>query len=473
MRLWHRPASIFLANWFRGNITRATLIRLTLILLTVAVRLALTAALTIALTTVALLAGAVPSLAQSALSQNSAAAPIAKTVGTIKSVQVGSITVAAESGDEVTATLTESTKILRVPPGEKDLKNAVALQPQDLQPGDRVLVRGQSSSNPRALTALSVIVMKQSDVAAKQQQQQEDWQKRGVGGLVTKADAATNTITISSNGTGPNKNIIVHLTPNTIARRYAPGSVKFDDAKPQPAAQFMAEIKPGDQLRARGTRSADGGELAAEETVAGSFRNIAGTIKSIDAPNNTITVQDAITKSAVTVKVLADSQIKKLPPEMAQRIAMRLKAQTANASGDQAAANAPDRGQSPSQSPSQSQGKGESQSAANAPGAAPNGSRGRNGADGQGRSGGGAGGSGPPDLQRMLSRLPNSTLADLQKADAVMIVATEGAGSDAATAITLLAGVDAILTASPNRSASLLSPWSLGAPSAEGEGAQQ
>ena len=92
---------------------------------------------------------------------------------------------------------------------------------------------------------------------------------------------------------------------------------------------------------------------------------------------------------------------------------------------------------------------------------------------GQGRSGGGAGGSGPPDLQRMLSRLPNSTLADLQKADAVMIVATEGAGSDAATAITLLAGVDAILTASPNRSASLLSPWSLGAPSAEGEGAQQ
>jgi Domain of unknown function (DUF5666) len=452
---WHRPVSIFLATWFRG-ITRAPFIRLALILPTVA------------LPTIALLAGPVPSLAQSVPSQNSAAAQIAKTVGTIKSVQAGSITVAAESGDEVTATLTESTKILRVPPGEKDLKNAVALQPQDLQPGDRVLVRGQSSSNAHALAALAVIVMKQSDVAAKQQQQQEDWQKRGVGGLVTKADAATNTITISSSGTGPNKNIIVHLTANTIARRYAPGSVKFDDARPQPAAQFMAEIKPGDQLRARGTRSADGSELAAEEIVAGSFRNIAGTIKSIDAANNTITVQDAITKSAVTVKVLADSQIKKLPPEMAQRIAMRLKAQAANASGDQAAANAPDRGQRPSQS----QSKGEGQSAANAPATPPNGGRGRYGADGQARSGGAAG-SGPPDLQRMLSRLPNSALADLQKADAVMIVATEGAGSDAATAITLLAGVDAILTASPNRSASLLSPWSLSAPSAEGEGAQQ
>jgi hypothetical protein len=54
----------------------------------------------------------------------------------------------------------------------------------------------------------------------------------------------------------------------------------------------------------------------------------------------------------------------------------------------------------------------------------------------------------------------------------VMIVSTEGVNSDVVTAITLLAGVDAILTAAPNRSASsLLSPWSLGAPSGEGEAA--
>ena len=73
----------------------------------------------------------------------------------------------------------------------------------------------------------------------------------------------------------------------------------------------------------------------------------------------------------------------------------------------------------------------------------------------------------------MLSRLPNSTLADLKKDDAVMIVASEGANPDVVTAITLLAGVEAILTAAPNRSASsLLSPWSLSASGGEGEGAQ-
>ena len=86
-----------------------------------------------------------------------------------------------------------STKILRVPPGEKDLKNATALQAQDLQPGDRVLVRGQASAEGTGTpssTALAVIVMKQADVAAKQQHDRDDWQKRGVGGLVTKVDAA-------------------------------------------------------------------------------------------------------------------------------------------------------------------------------------------------------------------------------------------------------------------------------------------
>ena len=64
--------------------------------------------------------------------------------------------------------------------------------------------------------------------------------------------------------------------------------------------------------------------------------------------------------------------------------------------------------------------------------------------------------------------MPATTLAELQKGDAVMIVSTEGTDSGAVTAITLLAGVDAILTAAPNQSAStLLSPWSLNASGGE------
>ena len=82
-------------------------------------------------------------------------------------------------------------------------------------------------------------------------------------------------------------------------------------------------------------------------------------------------------------------------------------------------------------------------------------------------------GNGSPDLQRFLSRLPNSSLADLQKGDAVMMVSTQGGDAGTVTAITLLSGVEPILTAAPNRGAStILSPWSLSAPSGEGETAQ-
>ena len=85
-----------------------------------------------------------------------------------------------------------------------------------------------------------------------------------------------------------------------------------------------------------------------------------------------------------------------------------------------------------------------------------------------GAGAGGPGGGGAMDLQQMISRMPASTIADLQKGDAVMLVGTE-AGGNAVTAITLLAGVEPILQGSPNGGASsILSPWSLsGAPSGE------
>jgi hypothetical protein len=404
-------------------------------------------------TTVALtLNGSTLAAAQDKPTSNSGSALVAKAVGTIKTIQANSIVVAAESGGEVTAQLMGSTKLLRVPPGEKDLKNATALQAQDLQVGDRVLVRGQASANGDAgtIVALSVIVMKQADVAAKQQHDRDEWQKRGVGGLVTKVDAATGTITISSGGMGATRSIAIHISKDTVLRRYAADSVKFDDAKPAPIDQ----VKAGDQLRALGTRNTDGSEVSAEEVVSGAFRNIAGTIKLIDAANNTMTVQDAITKSAVVVKVSPDSQMKKLPAEMAQRIAMRLKGPaTGSGSGDQQGTH----------------GQGQGQGAGGGQGAAASVGGARAGTD----SARGPGGNGSPDFQRMLSRLPSSTLADLQKGDAVMIVSTAGTDSGAVTAITLLAGVDAILTAAPNRSASsLLSPWSLNASGGEGEGSQ-
>jgi hypothetical protein len=62
----------------------------------------------------------------------------------------------------------------------------------------------------------------------------------------------------------------------------------------------------------------------------------------------------------------------------------------------------------------------------------------------------------------MINRLPSESLADLNKGDAVMIVATEPTpGAETFTAVTLLTGVEPILTANPNGGMDL-SGWSMG-----------
>jgi hypothetical protein len=75
------------------------------------------------------------------------------------------------------------------------------------------------------------------------------------------------------------------------------------------------------------------------------------------------------------------------------------------------------------------------------------------------------------DLSQMVARLPAETLADLKAGEAVMIVASEPTpGSSLVTAITVLSGVEPILTANPTGAGMTLSPWSMGAGAGGGEG---
>jgi co-chaperonin GroES (HSP10) len=361
---------------------------------------------------------------------------IQRSVGAIKAITDDGITLASDSGEEIKVTLQDSARILRVAPGEKDLKNATPVQKQDLQVGDRILVRGKPGPDGHSVSAAAVIVMKQADVASKRQQEKEDWQKRGVGGLVTAVDAS-GTITISVMSFSGTKTVAIHTRKDTVLRRYAPNSVKFDDARVAP----LDQIRVGDQLRARGTKNSDGTELDAQEVVSGTFRNLAGQITAIDSAANTLTLKDAISKQTVVVRVTGDAQLRKVPPEFAQRIAMRLK--SGMAGGIPGAGEAVGGGER---------------------------TRGQGGRQFPGGGGGGMGGrgGGPPDFQQMLNRMPPASLTDLEKGDVVMIVSTEGDGSGAVNAITLLAGVEPILTAAPNASqAMMLSPWTLSSGNAE------
>jgi hypothetical protein len=358
-------------------------------------------------------------------------------MGAVVSTEPPGFTIQTDSGTRITVLLPDNATLVRVAPNQKDLKNATKITAGDINVGDRVLVRGHISEDQKTLLATAAIVMSKVDIARKQEAERADWQRRGVGGLVSSVDPASSTVTISMAALGATKKVVVHISKDTILRRYAPDSVRFDDAKPG----TLDQIKPGDQLRARGTRNEDGSEFAAEEIVSGSFRNIAGTVSSIDISQNTITVTDLKTKKPVLVKVTSDSQLRKLPPQMAQRIAMRLKGGSAGG-------------------PTSGAGTGGAAPPAVPPAGVP-------------PTGGGPGGprpGGAPDLQQILSRMPPATLADLQKGDAVMIVATQGTASGGVTAITLLSGVEDILASSASASqAMFMSPWNLGGGSPSGE----
>jgi len=383
---------------------------------------------------------------------------VEKQVGAIKSIDGNVVTITTDTGASATVSVEPTTKIVRVAPGQTDLKTAVPVELKDLQVGDRVLVRWKASDTAKPVGAIGIILMKRADVDAKQQHDREDWQKRSLGGLVSAVDAGSGTVSISVTALGGTKTIAVHTTPKTVFRRYAPDSVKFDDAGPS----SLAQIKPGDQLRALGTRNADGTAMDAEEIVAGSFRNIAGTISSIDAASNSITVMDLITKKPVVVNVSSQSQLRKLPPEVAQRIAFRLKAAAGGTSQPGGSPAAPGGGSANGNPAAANGATGSSSTDTHAGG---------NGAPNSGAGNGRPGGGGQADLQQILSRMPVAPLTDFQKGDAVMVVSTEGSSSGGVTAITLVGGVEPILAAAPSGSQGMtLSPWSLGSSAMDAAG---
>jgi hypothetical protein len=349
--------------------------------------------------------------------------PTSRFTGTITAVSGTTLTVKTDAGEAHQVEVPETAILKQVEPGAKDLSAAQTVVLSSLATGDRVLVRLDPNAPAGSSVALQIITLKQAALAKKQEQEREDWQQRGVGGLVKSVDAASGVIVLTTGAGATARTISIHTDKSTILKRYAPASVRYDLAQVAP----IDAIHAGDQLRARGPKDAAGTSMTAEEVVSGSFRNISGTITSTDAASSTLVVKDLASKKQVSIHVAPDTQMRQLPDRMATILAAVL---NGNAG--------PGRVQAP-------------------PSAPPNG-----GPPGTGQRGGPGGGG--FDAQQLLSRAPAVQLADLKKGQAVMVVATEDATGN--TAITLVSGVEPLLEA-PAASQNLLN-WSLnsGAPDA-------
>lgn len=384
--------------------------------------------------------------AQAAASSAQAGAPAVQTsVGTVQSVGDGTLSLNSDKGGTVSFALPANVRVLQLAPGSTDLKTAQPAAVTDITTGDRALISGRAADGG-TVTALRVILMKSGAIAQNNASRQQDWQRRGSGGLVTAVDPAAHTISVTA---GARKEIIT-TSQSTIFRRYAPGSVKFEDA----SLSKLDDIQPGDQLRVRGDKSADGTTITADEVVSGAFRNVAGLITKVDAGSNTITLNDLATKKPVTIAFTSDSDLRSLPPEMAARFAARSRGGAAGQGTDAAAGSGGTR-----------QGAGGTSAAANSGEGAPGGAAHGAGAGGSytGRTGV-PGGARSGDLSQIIGRLPKATVADLKPGEAVMIVASGAGNATSLTAITLLSGVEPLLAASAQGSGNSfnLSPWSLG-----------
>jgi len=330
------------------------------------------------------------------------------------------LTLKTDSG-EVAVTVEPKAKVVRVAPGATNLNNAAPIELTDINVGDRLRARGRTAED-KSLAALEIVVISQSDIASKQAAERADWDRRGVTGIV--ADVSADSFTLNVRTLAGVKPLIVKPGPSAVVRRYTSDSVKFADAKPSQ----LADLRKGDQVRARGDKTPDGSQMTADEIVSGQFKMIAGLVTAVDLQENVIRINNVETKKPMTVKISADTTLKKLQPQLAQVIANRL------------------HGVAPAEG---------------APGGGPAGGPAGGGRGPGGFGGGFGGGRGNGDLQSMIDRTPAIKIADLMAGDAIIISSVNGANPEQVTAITLLAGVEAILTKPGTREMSL-GDWNVG-----------
>ena len=299
----------------------------------------------------------------------------------------------------------------------------------DISVGDKLTVSGIMPPDAKALPARTVLFITKSDIAAKNAKESAEWQRRGITGKVTAVNPQTNQMTLETRTLTGSSNVVVTPKDGVKFLRYAPDSIRFDEALPS----SIGDTKIGDMVRALGDKSSDGLSFAAEQVVAGAFQTVAGTVKSIDVAKNELVIKNLETNKDVTVAIGDTSVLKRFPAEQAEMLA---RFQMMGAGGGarpmgQGGARPAGQGVSPGGQPG-----------SGTPGANPGGSPG--GQSGQGRPGmmGGQRGGG---VEEMLERSPAIKVGDLKVGDIIALSSTKTADMSRLKAIKLFAGVEPFL----------------------------
>ncbi|MGE3466420.1 MAG: hypothetical protein AB7J13_05755 [Pyrinomonadaceae bacterium] len=345
-------------------------------------------------------------------------------VGDVVTVDGTKFTVKAPAGP-VEVTMADATKFNKVSPDNPKLSAATAGSMSEIGVGDRLTISALPNAETKGLVARTVYYMMKADIDAKNAKDAAEWRTRGITGKVISANTQTNQIVVETRTLTGAVNVTVTPKEGAQFKRYAPDSVRFEEA----LDSSLAEIKPGDMFRAKGDKSSDGTSLSAEAVVTGAFQTIAGTVKSIDLEKNQVLVTDLQTKKDVTVAIVPASVVKRFPPEQAEQMARIQMMQAMAAGGARPVGGGRPGGGTPPAAGGNSPGGG-GQRQGRAPG----------GGFGGARPGGGA-------VDDMLDRFPNITAADLKVGDMIAFSSSKNGTSTSFKAIKLLAGVEPFLRA--------------------------
>jgi hypothetical protein len=322
------------------------------------------------------------------------------------------VIVTTAAGNQVIVTLSDRTEYMRIPPGEKTKDKFVKITPTDFGLGDSVFARGRISADRKNMPALEFYVMSKGDIAEKRERERAEWRQRGIAGTISALNTEAKEISLDSRTPEGLKPVVIAAKAETRFRRYAPDSVRFSDAR----TGSFADLKVGDQLRALGTKSADGSRFTPEEIVTGSFQTIGGPVTEVNVENREIKIKDLQSNQPVTIVVSKDSKMRRLTPEL---LAVLVPPKSGTPAASTPAAPQPNAGSS----------------------------------------------KGTGDLQEMFDQLPTLTIQELKPGESVLISSTKGSEQSRVTAIAIVSGVGPLLD---NSQAGRATSVSLGAMSLGG-----
>lgn len=324
-------------------------------------------------------------------------APLDRLLGEVTGIDLGGkqMTLKTATGRTAVIRYDDQTLYRRVAAGETSLDKASVITVEEIQTGDRVLVRGRIERE--AMAARVLVVISRQDLGQLKERERQEWLRRGLNGTITAIDPKTKEIMVSVRADGNAvSQVVVNAADDKVRfRRYAPDSVLFSDA----LKSSFGELLIGDQLRALGDKSDGGRRFIPEEIVSGSFRTIGGMITAVDGAKNEITINDIQTRQPVVVVLTKNSRLRRLPAELVRLLE---ESRPSNAGTNQAG----------------------------------NSSAGAGGTAARGKE---------EELYRLIDSLPAIAVADLKPGEGILVSTTKGANPARAIAILVAAGAENFL----------------------------